>query len=886
MKKSLFIAFVMVLFCSCLLEDKPFYSSDKFSVYPDRVVQDSFEARALSATQLVSSYKSAAFQKYNPTIEFKFSINSHDNELPAGVNHTITLKPVNGKCETNLVFGKQTVLISDTESDGSLPKNTAWTVKLDMRPVFKAFETKGFYATAKGDIITKADFNAVYIAGNAAPLSWDFSNLYARPAMELKDAEGDSIFEISLVLNNEADAKSTSNSWTLTKDISTLPTYSSDYMLSDAIYNLSLEEMLLAIEKDSTFRTGKEWAGVWTRDISYSIFLSMAYMQPEVAKKSLMRKVQNNRIIQDTGTGGAYPVSTDRIIWTVAAWELYKVTGDRSWLKYAYEVIKNSIADDQHNAFNPQTGMMKGESSFLDWREQSYPTWMQPSDIYQSENLGTNAAHYQANIIASKMALLLNEKQNANQFTQQAATIKNGIQRNLWLADKNYHGQYLYGREQLIVSPRSETLGEALCILFGISNAEQASATVAQFPITDFGVPCFYPQIPQIPAYHNNAIWPFVQSYWALAAARAGNEKAVLAQMATIYRAAALFLTNKENYVAANGDFAGTQINSSVMLWSLSGNLALVHRLLFGIEFHENKLSFQPFVPKALKGKRTLTNFKYRNASLQITMTGYGNEMKKFTINGKPSKPEIPTNMKGDVKIEIELANSFSTKSEINILPVAFTPENPVLKFSGDKLSWNKVKNAKQYIVLKNGKLLTTQSENWLQIKSTTNDSYQVITADSVGNNSFASAPILPTFQATVYPLRGKSFVFDAFKNENLTEFIVSTKALNSELKFDIQIPNTGKYALKVRYANGNGPINTDSRCALRTVYVDNAESGIFVFPQRGTGEWQNTGFSNIISTQLQKGNHQVTLKFNPFNENMKGDANEVRLYELVVYKF
>ncbi len=36
--------------------------------------------------------------------------------------------------------------------------------------------------------------------------------------------------------------------------------------------------------------------------------------------KSLLRKVDpTGRIIQDTGTGGAYPCSTDRMIWAVAA---------------------------------------------------------------------------------------------------------------------------------------------------------------------------------------------------------------------------------------------------------------------------------------------------------------------------------------------------------------------------------------------------------------------------------------------------------------------------------------------------------------------------------------------------------------------------------------
>ena len=68
--------------------------------------------------------------------------------------------------------------------------------------------------------------------------------------------------------------------------------------------------------------------------------------------------------------------------------------------------------------------------------------------------------------------------------------------------------------------------------------------------------------------------------------------------IADIYRPAALFLTNKENFVADNGDFLGTQINSSNMLWSLSGNLSIILKLIFGIHFTTDGLLFQPFVPE------------------------------------------------------------------------------------------------------------------------------------------------------------------------------------------------------------------------------------------------------------------------------------------------
>ena len=253
------------------------------------------------------------------------------------------------------------------------------------------------------------------------------------------------------------------------------------------------------------------------------------------------------------------------------------------------------------NAYDPETGLVRGESSFLDWREQTYPRWMQPADIYQSENLGTNAVHYQANTVLAQMAAKLGQPGVAAQYKRQAEAIKFGINQHLWQAEKGYYGQYRYGRTcagQL--SPRAEALGEALCVLFGVAEGERAQTVVSKTPTTPFGISCLYPQIPGVPPYHNDAVWPFVQSFWALAAARAGNEASLTESMAAIYRPAALFLTNKENFVARNGDFAGTQINSSNMLWSLSGSLSLVYKVLFGMQYQGDRLVFRPFVPAGL----------------------------------------------------------------------------------------------------------------------------------------------------------------------------------------------------------------------------------------------------------------------------------------------
>ena len=757
-----------------------------------------------------------------------------------------------------------------------------------MNDVLNAFKKDGYYTTFDGTKIYKEDFKGVYVAGSAAPLIWDFDNLVHHPDLELKDPDGDGIYETTVILNETKKEKDLASSWKLAKDISDAPQYHSEYLISDAIYKMAMEEMEKAIEPDSTFRTGKEWAGVWTRDISYSIILSMAYMQPRVAKYSLMRKVKNGVIIQDTGTGGAYPCSTDRVIWAVAAWELYKVTGDKDWLREAYEIIKNSINDDLENIHDDITGMVRGESSFLDWREQTYPKWMQPADIFESENLGTNAVHYEANMVLSQMASILNDKADAEKYKAVADKIKKGINTWLWMKEKGYYGQYLYGRNFKILSPKSEALGEALCVFFGIADDEQQKEIIDKTPVTAFGISCIFPQIAGIPPYHNNAVWPFVQSYWGLASARAGNEKSVLQSICDVYRPAAMFLTNKENFVADNGDYKGTQINSSNMLWSLSGSISLVHKILFGIEFQPGGLSFHPFVPFALKGKRTLINFPYRKAILNITVDGYGDKIKSFVLDGNgTSKAFIPGDLEGNHSIHIVLADN-NPGGEVNevVNHTALPTPSPVL--SGNTLSWPKIDGTKEYIVLKNGKQILATKNNSVHADNKSYSEYQVIAVDDKGYQSFANEPIVFVPEKDVSIYETENFAAAAnlpYKGFTGKGFIEISKLENTKLSIPVTVPEDGTYAIDFRYANGNGPTNTENKCAIRTLKIDNKKSGTFVFPQRGVDEWSNWGFSNPVQVYLKKGKHIILLSFEHNDENMNVDINQAMLDYLRIKK-
>lgn len=272
--------------------------------------------------------------------------------------------------------------------------------------------------------------------------------------------------------------------WNLKNDISEYPQLTTSNTLHNAIFNMGLDEMVNAIEPDRTLRTGKEWPGVWTRDVSYSIILAMAALQPEVSRISLEHKITpNGRIVQDTGSGGAWPISSDRQIWGIAAFEVYKATGDKGWLNRIYPVIKNSLEDDYKTIYDPETGLVRGETSFIDWREQSYPRWMQTADIAQSEALGTSVVHAQAWRTLAQIARLMGENTEAQKYDARADALAEAINHQLWSDEKGYYNMYLYGRDNMIANPRAETLGEALAILYGVASPNRARILTEKNPL-------------------------------------------------------------------------------------------------------------------------------------------------------------------------------------------------------------------------------------------------------------------------------------------------------------------------------------------------------------------------------------------------------------------
>lgn len=179
-------------------------------------------------------------------------------------------------------------------------------------------------------------------------------------------------------------------------------------------------------------------------------------------------------------------------------------------------------------------------------------------------------------------------------------------------------------------------------------------------------------------------------------------------------------------------------------------------------------------------------------------------------------------------------------------------PDVPVISYSNGELSWLPVEGTK---------------------------SYQVMAMDSKNISSFASEPVVVSGSNLVQTYEIEEFATkstNTYKNIQGEGFVEISKTQNRTITLPVEVNNSGTYAINFRY--GNGSVNTENKCAIRTLTVDGNFSGTIVLPQRGTNEWSNWGYTNAVHVKLLKGKHQIKLTFEPSNENMNREINQAML--------
>ena len=381
------------------------------------------------------------------------------------------------------------------------------------------------------------------------------------------------------------------------------------------------------------FETGEKWHYVWTRDQSYAADLGLAMLDPQRVRNSLLFKLSAFRagaiksanvastsdglqIIQDTGSGGSWPVSTDRVAWAFGAEQALRAlpAAERSaFAVRALIALANTIESDRLATFDRVSGLYQGEQSFLDWREQSYAAWIvgDLSSMATSKALSTNVAHYKALTLAASLAREQGQAARARKYGHWAGALKKAINARLWLQHEGMYSSLTAGHFDGAPMHKFDWLGQSLAIVTGVASPARAAHILARYPHGPMGPPVIYPQQMDVPVYHNRAIWPFVTAYGLRAAAMTGNASVADAAYHSLMRGAALNLSNMENLEWLSGQpllldeqqpaLIGPVINSRRQLWSVGAYLGMVINHVFGISVKAGGLEVRPFITSLLR---------------------------------------------------------------------------------------------------------------------------------------------------------------------------------------------------------------------------------------------------------------------------------------------
>ena len=429
-----------------------------------------------------------------------------------------------------------------------------------------------------------------------------------------------------------------------------MPQYESGQPLVDAMYDMSVERMMEGIDKNGNFVATSNYSRLYC-----AIYLSLACLKPHQAMSTLRTMVDRDSLIMQRQ--GQWPVVSDHIGWATAAWEVYKVTGDREWLKYSFHVIGKTLAINRKVLLDQGTGLIHG-AGYTSGRPLGARrmTWMSYNDLFSCMSLGNNILTANAYSIMDQMAEEL--KLADTSYAKDAQRLKDAINQHLWNEDHGFYSSFLYGMAFPRQAPLTDNTSQAMCVLWGIADDDRAENLISQTPVHDCGVNVTHPAATAIEPYFTNSSWATTQALWNMAAASVGNDNALRYGLGALFRAQALYQSRNIHIQGIDTDHLGTA----------AANTAMIIRVMMGINFTAEGIEFAPVVPVGMPGPKELKGLNYRKAVLDVTVEGEGNDVASITDNGKPlESPFLPSDITGHHDIRITLSHGSSGVNRVTV---------------------------------------------------------------------------------------------------------------------------------------------------------------------------------------------------------------------------
>lgn len=626
-------------------------------------------------------------------------------------------------------------------------------------------------------------------------------------------AEGIEVYPDSILHNGKEHTALSSTEITGVWKTDSLPaaryplTLSSSSKMADALFTKAMTE-LPALSTPSTL----------------DVWLTLAFIDPERSRETLRHLAPDPQ----SGLTGDDPAIRRDMLWTIASWELYCVTGDRSWLAEVWGIISGRRWPEKKN-------LISGIPEYLSPTGDYFPSWMHTVDLMQVKSLGPNVMQYMALTSAAAMAEEMGSKE-AEKLRQQASALRSHINDTFWDPSINRYGQYVYGDMFPILSTGADNLADLLAALSGVATDEMTRAMLSATPTLPHGVPLTFP-----PASSRPVFLPQIQALHGIAASMIPDEVSVRQAIGSLWT---LLLDE-----------------SSPTAWP-----ALLMRGLLGMRFGPDGLHLSPVIPSVFSDRITLSGFRYRGATFNITVSGTGDRIASVRLDDvSVPDPIVPAGLEGKHEIVITLAGNTLHGSGATIVPeVSFPPmpkvywkerEATILNHSADTHYQvyvngiiSEILSVPHYTVSGGG----TQVIDFVPV--TTVDGLQYAGFSPPDHVNSPEGDIISIPASSITPRRAPlRWIKD---KETASRYIELAARHNTRLTFYANAPATGDYFLRINYSNGS------CETAWRSVEVNSVTTGTLACPPGRRADWITTHPSTILTVPLREGPNKLSLYY------------------------
>lgn len=626
--------------------------------------------------------------------------------------------------------------------------------------------------------------------------------------------------------------------------------------------------------------------GRYSAQTPYEIYLNP--LQNDSARQVLESRLRNGLVIPYDTRRYGWPLVNSNAEWLLGASELAVASGDTRWLRSVRQTARSVLDTDLKVSYDPDCGLFTGLPHYLGVCSGAFPPWMELADVSQLITFSVNAAYCGALRTLENVGPAESGYSGKPhwELSLTSDSLLHALKREMWIPNRGFFSAMNYGARPCRISLQAtDNLALSFAILSGTVTGAMADAIVRKTPVPYSGVKMFEPQLPPASAPLREEISPLLlQTAWTIACARQGNEAAYASAVGSLLAAEGERLTDNPHRLPS---FRSTFT-------------ALIQRGLLGIQYRADGMAFAPYVPENLPGEKFVGNLRYRDASLNIRLTGTGRAISTFTIDGRPSDPFFPADLKGRHEISITLAGASADQGFVTHL------DAPELLPLPPRVSWN----ADREVSLSAGELpggiteAAVKEKLGVEVPADGDNCYLVylngILEEEIFRNDyelydagkFTVVQFCPLVDSQFQGFSSKPYVFvpaaqshiiyasslaksgtKVLEDKKLAEkFVESTRFKNRRLSLEFDSPWRGRYLVDVHYASGLGIVNAQRRIALRQLRVNRKEAGVFFFPQLtgissgnadGVDSWQEmTSWTNSLLIDMQSGRNELELRY------------------------